>query len=176
MDIALSYQSSGTASGTRPQPDRKGLEQHCSAIHLIAHSMKVFGCNQLKTLPQARDSPVKHLSEASEFCSVRRATKRAKRQRYSDVYRRANEDRYHRQVCKAEMNETSETAAEDTRDDNRLQQAVLQRNFPVSGMRPWSFLIPTLDEVATSKDWHLKVLHFPLQINSNAVVIFFHAL
>ena len=28
---------------------------------------------------------------------------------------------------------------------------------PSSSMRPWTFLIPSLNEVATNKEWHLKV-------------------
>ena len=124
---------------------------------LTYEMMKAFGCHQHQRLLNYRYSPAKHLPVPSEGCSDKKRKRQANTAIPNSFRRRCDAHRHAQQICKAAPEEVDVTAAESGRGIKRSQETSLERNVPVSGMRPWSFLIPTMEEVATDKNWHLKV-------------------
>ena len=119
--------------------------------------MKASSCRQHQPLPKHRCCPVKHLPESSEAWSEKKRGRRAKKALLKAFKRHGNAQRNVRLTCRAEPEEIDVTAVENGKGSRLGLDTMQERSVSPSGMRPWSFLIPSMEEVATNKDWHLKV-------------------
>ena len=60
-----------------------------------------------------------------------------------------------KQACRAYSDDAIDVSAQEVLRGEQEYEAFYDEG-PAHGMRPWTFLIPTLDEVATNRDWHKK--------------------